>query len=135
MTNECHVLQKQVQKMKESWDAQSNQQHSNKHHKTNNSNNHKGGHQNNNGGDLHTLMGQVERVKESLEKVPKQQQTKLGKCKCEGNHVQFTGDDDVAQTDEQNDPDDNFVCKLDQLSLSDGDINGLEKLEPGELSK
>ena len=122
--------------MKESWDAQTNQQHSNKHHKTTNSNNHKGGHQNHNGGDLHTLMGQVERVKESLEKALKQQQTKSGKCKHEENRVQFARDDDVAQINEQNDPDDNFVCELDELSsLSDGDINDLEELEPGELSE
>ena len=80
-------------------------------------------------------MGQLERVKESLEKALKQQQRKLGKCKCEENCMQFAGDNNVAQIDEQDDPDDNFVCELDQLSLSDGDINDLEKLKPGELSK
>jgi hypothetical protein len=101
----------------------------------NNSNNHKGGRQNHNGGDLHTLMGQVERVKESLKKALKQQQTKMGKCKHEENHVQFAGDDDVTLIDKQDDPDDNFICKLDQLSLSDDDINDLEKLKPGELSE
>jgi hypothetical protein len=28
-------------------------------------------------------------------------------------------------------PDDSFVCELDQLSLSDADLNDLEELEPG----
>jgi hypothetical protein len=108
---------------------------SNKRHKTNNSNNHKEGHHDHNGGDPHTCMGQLERVKESREKALKQQQRKSGKRKCEENRVQFTGDDGITPIDEQDDPDDNFVCKLDQLSLSDGDINDLEKLKPGELSE
>jgi hypothetical protein len=134
-TNECRVLQKQVQKMKEKWDAQTNQKQSNKHCKTNNSNNHREGHQDHNGGDLHTCMGQLERVKESHEKVLKQQQRKSGKCKHEETRVQFTGDDSITPIDEQDDPDDNFICELDQPSLSDDDINDLEKLKPGELSE
>jgi hypothetical protein len=135
-SNECRVLQKQVQRLKAKWDAQPTQSQSNKRLRTNHSNSQKGGRQNQNGGDLHTLMGQVERVKESLEKALKQQQTKSGKRKHEENRVKFTEDDNVDQSDEANDPDDNFVCELDQLSsLSDGDIHDLEELEPGQLSE
>jgi len=50
--------------------------------------------------------------------------------------VKFAEDDDIAQSDEADDPDNNFICELDQLSsLSDGDIHDLEELEPGQLSE
>jgi hypothetical protein len=122
-------------KMKEKWDAQIDQKQSNKRRKTNNSNNHKEGHRDHNGGDPHTCMEQLERVRESREKALKEQQRKSGKRKREENRVQFAGDDDVAQVGEQDDPDDNFSCELAQPSLSDEDINDLEKLKPGELSE
>ena len=75
-TNKCRVLKKQVTKLKQSWDECDKQQQPQKCQKTNNSNTQKGGNPNKSGGDLHTLMEQVKRVKKSLEKALKKQKTK-----------------------------------------------------------
>jgi uncharacterized protein YpuA (DUF1002 family) len=70
--------------MRAVWDAQPKEQHSAKRQKTNNNNNHnnnKGGYQKKNNGDFHTLLDQVERVKDSLERAIQQQETTSGKRK------------------------------------------------------
>jgi hypothetical protein len=49
--------------------------------------------------------------------------------------VNFSSSDDEVDQVEEVEPDDSFVCELDQLSLSDADLHDLEDLEPGELSE
>jgi hypothetical protein len=73
---------------------------------------------------------QVEKTKESLEKALKQSKTKSGKRKKRGQHVNFSSSDNEVDQKEVT-PDESLVCELDQLSLSDADLNDLEELEPG----
>ena len=85
-------------------------------------------------------MEQAERIKESLEKALKQQETKSGKCKCKENRVTFSGDDAVAQDEKEEHKDEDLLSELDQLSLTDNDLEDLnlqelEDLEPGKISE
>jgi len=73
---------------------------------------------------------QVEKTKESLKKALKQPKTKSGKRKKSEKHVNFSSSDNEVDQKEVP-PDDSFVCELDQLSLSNADLNDLEELEPG----
>jgi NACalpha-BTF3-like transcription factor len=81
-TNQCHVLKKQVAKMKQSWEDRQLKQLPQKHQRTGNANNNRGVNPNKNGDDLHVIMEQFKKVSESLEKALKQQNTELGTC-CE----------------------------------------------------
>jgi hypothetical protein len=134
-TNQCRVLQKQVAKMKQSWENREPQQPSPKRQKTGNPNNHKGGNPHKNGGDLHVIMEQFKKVSESLAKALKQQNTESGKRKRREKRVNFSTSHDEVDQVEEVEPDDSFVCELDQLSLSDADLHDLEDLEPEELSE
>ena len=100
-TNECRVLKKQVERMKWSWSDNKDQQESKKRFKSNNSNNQKGRNQKRNAGDLHALIEKAKRIKESLEKALKQQETNCEKCKCEENHVTFSEDNAVIEEETQ----------------------------------
>ena len=75
---------------------------------------------------------QVEKTKESLEKALKQQNTESGKRKWREKRVNFSSSNDEDDQVEEVEPDDSFVCELDQLSLSDAD---LQTLEPEETSE
>ena len=138
-TQECRVLKKQVDKMKQSWSDNKDQQEPKKKAKFNNYNSNKGRNQKGNAGDLHTLMEQAERIKESLEKALKQQETKSGKCKRKEKCVTFSGDDAVAQDEKQELNDKDLLSELDQLSLNNDDLEAdlqeLEELEPGKISE
>jgi phage-related protein len=84
-------------------------------------------------------MEKAERIKESLEKALKQEETNCGKCKREENHVTFSKDDAIVEEETQEVNDDIYLSELDQLSLNDADLeadlNDLEELEPGEISE
>ena len=71
-------------------------------------------------------------MSKSLEKALKQQNTESGKRKRRENRVNFSSSDDEVDQVEEVEPDDSFVCELDQLSLSDAD---LQTLEPEEISE
>jgi hypothetical protein len=73
---------------------------------------------------------QIEKIKENLEKALKQSKTKSGKRKKRGQHVNFSSSDNEVDQKEVT-PDESLVCELDQLSLSDADLNDLEELELG----
>ena len=71
--------------MKWSWSDNGKKNEPKKKFKSNSNNTYKGSNQKGNTGDFHTLTEHAERIKESLEKALKQQETKSGKCKCEQN--------------------------------------------------
>ena len=69
-------------------------------------------------GDFHTLLGKIEQVKESVDKALRQQRTTNGKRKIrDETQEQF----EEEETNGNFNSEDNFVCKLDQLSLSEDD--------------
>jgi hypothetical protein len=70
------------------------------------------------------------RQKKAFKKALKQPKTKSGKRKKREKHVNFSSSDNEVDQKEVP-PDDSFVCELDQLSLSDADLNDLEELELG----
>ena len=78
------------------------------------------------------LWSNFKKVSESLEKALKQQNTETGKHKRREKRVNFSSSDDEDDQVEEVEPDDSFVCELDQLSLSDAD---LQTLEPEEISE
>jgi hypothetical protein len=84
-TGECRVLLAQAKRMRAVWEAQPREQHSAKRQKTynnnNNNNKNKGAYQQKHNGDFHTLLNQVERVKDSLKRAIQQQETTSGKRK------------------------------------------------------
>ena len=84
-TSECRVLLAQAKRMRAVWEAQPREQHSAKRQKTynnnNNNNKNKGAYQQKHNGDFHTLLNQVERVKDSLKRAIQQQETTSGKIK------------------------------------------------------
>ena len=107
--------------------------------KSNNYNSNKGGNQKGNAGDLHALIEQAKRIKESLEKALKQQETKSRKRKCKENRVTFSEDDAVTQNEKEEHKDKDLLSELDQLSLTDDDLEAdlqeLEDLEPSKISE
>ena len=125
--------------MKRSWSDNKKQQEPKKKSKSNNYNSNKGGNQKGNAGDLHALMEQAEKIKESLEKALKQQETKSGKCKCQENCMTFSGDDAVAQDEKDKHKNEDLLTELNQLSLTDddftADLQELKDLESGEISE
>ena len=122
-----------------SWSDNKEQQEPKKKAKFNNYNSNKGGNQKGNAGDLHALMEQAERIKESLEKALKQQEMKSGKRKREEKRVTFSGDDAVAQDEKQELNDEDLLSELDQLSLNNDDLKAdlqeLKELESGKISE
>jgi hypothetical protein len=83
-------------------------------------NNNKGGYQKNNG-DFHTLLDQVERVKDSLERAIQQQQTTNRKRKSRDEKQEIFDDEQRDEKFLDRLDADTFVCELDQLSISDDD--------------
>ena len=138
-THEHRILQKQVNKMKRSWSDNHKWHKSKKKFKSNSHNTNKGRNQKENTGDLYALMEQAKRIRESLEKALKQQETKSRKCKCKKNHVTFSQDNVVAQGEKQTNQDEDLLSKLNQLSLTDDDLKAnLQKfkdLEPSKISQ
>jgi NACalpha-BTF3-like transcription factor len=131
-SNQCHVLKNKVAKLNQSWQDSSDKQSPQKRQRTGNSNGNRGTNPSKNGGDLHVIMEQFKKVSESLEKALKQQNTETGKRKRREKRVNFSSSDDEDHQVEEVEPDDSFVCELDQLSLSDAD---LQTLEPEEISE
>ena len=108
--------------MKRSWSDNKEQQEPKKKSKSNNYNSNKGGNQKGNAGDLRALMEHTKKIKESLEKALKQQETKSRKCKHEENCVTFSGDDAVTQDEKEEHKDEDLLSELNQLSLTDDDL-------------
>jgi len=135
-TGECRVLLSQAKKMRATWDAQPREGYPNKRQKTqnNNNNNHKGGNQNKrNNGDFHTLLEQIEQVKESVQKALRQQSTTNGKRSVCDNHDENFEDETAEQNDVSNP--DSFVCELEQLSISEDDLDGLDDFSEHPISE
>ena len=124
-TGECRVLLSQAGKMRAQWEAQPKSQNIQyKRQKYNNNNSNKGGNHKKDEGDFHTLLEKVERVKESLEKAIKQQQSTHGKRKKreDEKHVSFEEEEKEANGKPNGNFDpDSFLCELEQLSISDND--------------
>ena len=119
-TGECRVLLGQAKKMRSMWEAQPRDKNF-KRQKNNNNNTTHGGNQNKKyNGDFHTLLGELEQVKQSVQKALKQQQTTIGKRKIR---------DKAEENFDEEDPngnfnsEDTFVCELDQLSISEDNDN------------
>ena len=114
-TGECRVLLGQAKKMRSMWDAQPRDKNNNKRQNFQKNDNHNtyGGTQTKkyNNGDFHTLLGQLERVKESVNKALRQQQTTSGKRKSRD------------RSDEEKPRMKNFAGELDQLSVCDDDVS------------
>ena len=102
------------------WEAQPRDRN-NIHQKNNNNNNtHRGNQNKRYNGDFHTLLGEIEQVKQSVQKALKQQQTTIGKRKI-GDKTQENFDEE--DTNGNFNSEDTFVCEIDQLSISEGDDN------------
>ena len=63
-------------------------------------------------------MGKIEQVKESVDKALRQQKTKTGKRKIRD---ETQDEDEDEETNGNFNSEHNFVCELDQLSLSEDD--------------
>ena len=61
------------------------------------------------------LWSNFKKVSESLEKALKQQNTETGKRKWREKRVNFSSSDDEDDQVEEVEPDDSFVCELDQF--------------------
>jgi hypothetical protein len=109
--------------MRAVWDAQPRETTS-KRQKPNGSNtNYNNQSQKKNNGDFHTLLQQVEKVKSSLKKALKQQQSTNGKRKNrEEKAVTFEGEEEA----DGNFNPDSFHLELEQLSISDDDQSPLD---------
>jgi hypothetical protein len=111
-TAECHVISKQVDNMREQWNAQPHNTF--KRQKTGND---KYKQQKKNG-DLHTLLDDVNKVRIRLEKEIKQSNTACGKRK----KVSFVETEEQEKADVKDSSDD-FHSELEQLTLSDIDVS------------
>jgi hypothetical protein len=122
-TAECTVVQKQIDNMKHVAKAQP-KGHDFKRQKTKNdkSNSFKTP-----GGDLHTLLDDVEHIKARLEKEVKQQEQASGKRKREKKVREDTHETSQSITESLTD---NFDGELEQLTLSDVPEDDLGDLEP-----
>ena len=105
--------------MKRSWSDNNEQQEPKQRFKPNKYNNQKSRNQMENTGNLHALIEQTEKIKESLGKALKQQETNCGKRKSEENHVTFSEDNAIIKEKAQEDKNDNFLSELDQLLLNE----------------
>ena len=108
--------------MKWSWSDNNEQQEPKQRFNPNKYNNQKSGNQMENTGDLHTLMEQAEKIKESLEKALKQQETNCRNRKSKENHVTFSEDNAIVKEEAQEDKNNNFFSELDQLLLNEDDL-------------
>jgi hypothetical protein len=111
-TAECRVISKQVDNMREQWNAQPHNTF--KRQKTGND---KYNQQKKNG-DLHTLLDDVNKVRIRLEKELKQSNTACGKRK----KVSFVETEEQEKADVKDSSDD-FHSELEQLTLSDIDVS------------
>jgi hypothetical protein len=118
---ECHVIHKQVDNMREQWNAQLHNTF--KRQKTGNRKNN----QQKKNGDLHTLLNEVNKVKTRLEKGIKQSKTACGKRK----KASFVETDEETKSDGK-ESSDGFQSELKQLTLSDVDVS---KGELNDLSE
>ena len=112
-TGERRVLLGQAKKMRNMWDAQPRDRNNYKRKISQKNDNYThGGTQTKkyNNGDFHTLLGQLERVKESVDKALRQQQTTGGKRKA-------------RERSDEEEKSDNFSAELDQLSVCDDDVS------------
>jgi hypothetical protein len=119
----------QIGKMRAQWEANPRQQTGNKRQKTNN---HDTRSQTRSNGDLHTLMNKVEKVKESLQKAMKQQQSMHGKRKDRESDqkVSFKPTEESEGEHDHDFNPDSFHLELEQLSISDDasdDPNGQDE--------
>jgi hypothetical protein len=117
---ECRVLLGQAKKMRAAWDAQPRDKNSNKRQKTYNNDNHGGNQNRKYKGDFHTLLGKIEQVKESVQKALRQQKTTIGKRKIRD---ETQREYEQEETNSNFNSEDNFVCEIDQLSISEDDEN------------
>jgi hypothetical protein len=120
MTGECRVLLAQAKRMRAVWDAQP-RENLVKRQKTNNNNSKQGNgnqrtYKKTSNGDFHTLLNQAERIKDSLERAIRQQETSSGKRKTR-EFEDERNDEDFSEHQDS----DNFVFELDQQSLSDNE--------------
>jgi hypothetical protein len=116
-TGECRVLLGQAKKMRAAWDAQPRDKNFQRQKTYNNDK--LGGNQNKKyNGDFHTLLGKIEQVKESVDKALQQQRTINGKRKIRDETQE---EYEEEETNGNFNSKDNFVCELDQLSLSEDD--------------
>ena len=78
----------------------------------NNNNTHRGNQNKRNNGDFHTLLGELEQVKQSVQKALKQQQTTIGKRKiCDKTQENLDDEDTNGNFNSE----DTFVCELDHI--------------------
>ena len=63
------------------WEAQPQDRNNIRQKNNNNNNTHRGNQNKRNNGDFHTLLGEIEQVKQSVQKALKQQKTTIGKRK------------------------------------------------------
>ena len=104
--------------MRAAWDAQPRDK--NFRQKAYNTDKHGGNQNNKYKGDFHTLLGKIEQVKTSVDKALQQQKTTSGKRKVRDE----TQDEyENEETNGNFNSEHNFVCELDQLSISDDDEN------------
>ena len=102
------------------WEAQPRDKNF-KRQKNNNNNTTHGGNQNKKyNGDFHTLLGEIEQVKQSVQKALKQQQTTIGKRKIRDKTQENFDEED---TNGNFNSEDTFICELDQLSISEDNEN------------
>jgi hypothetical protein len=119
-TGECRVLLGQAKRMRAMWDAQPKDTNYQRHGKTHKNDNHGGNQNTKYNGDFHTLLGRIEQIKESVQKAQQQQRTTNGKRKIR---------DETQEEYENEEPngnfnsEHNFVCEIDQLSISEDDEN------------
>ena len=116
-TGECRVLLGQAKKMRAVWDAQPRDKNFQQ-QKTYNNDKHGGNQNKKYNGDFHTLMGKIEQVKESVDKALRQQWTINGRRKIRDKTQE---EYEEEETNRNFNSEHNFVCELDQLSLSEDD--------------
>ena len=101
------------------WEAQPRDKNNNKRQKDDNNNTYRGNQNKKYNGDFHTLLEKLERVKESVNKALQQQQTTTRKRKSSDQR-----EENIAQDNNSTgNPNDTFVDEIDQLSVSEDDVN------------
>jgi len=118
-TGECCVLLGQAKKMRGMWEAQPRDKNNNKRQKDDNNNTYRGNQNKKYNGDFHTLLEKLEYVKESVNKALRQQQTTTRKRKSRDQREENIAEDNNSIGN----PNDTFVDEIDQLSVSEDDVN------------
>jgi hypothetical protein len=130
-TVECRVIAKQIGNMRAQYKAQP---HPFKWQKTNNNTKNGTNNKNGHGGDLHTMLDEINSVKARIEKELKQQTIACGKQKsiaCEDDiDTDVEGDDSPKS---QENTKNNFQAELEQLSLSDVSEGELKELDLSDV--